>query len=61
MKVMKNVYFVQVGFEFDGSVYLPYAAGTIIAYCQNDIKVKECYQFPDIIFKRENLPRLLKK
>ncbi len=52
---MKNVYFVQVGFEFDGSVYLPYAAGTIIAYCQNDIKVKEVYQFPDIIFKREKL------
>lgn len=52
---MKNIYFVQVGFEFDGSVYLPYAVGTIIAYCQNDPQIKSKYAFPDIIFKREKL------
>lgn len=50
---MKNVYFVQVGFEFDGSVYLPYAAGAIIAYCQSDLQIKNEYIFPDIIFRRE--------
>lgn len=52
---MKNIYFVQVGFEFDGSVYLPYAVGTIIAYCKNDPQIKTEYNFSDIIFKREKL------
>lgn len=52
---MKNIYFVQAGFEFDGSVYLPYAAGTIIAYCQNDPIIKNEYHFADIIFRREKL------
>lgn len=52
---MKNIYFVQVGFEFDGSVYLPYAVGTIIAYCQNDPEITSEYKFSDIIFKREKL------
>lgn len=58
---MKNVYFVQVGFEFDGSVYLPYAAGTIIAYCRSDKKINEEYSFADIIFRREKLQTALEK
>lgn len=58
---MKNIYFVQVGFEFDGSVYLPYAAGTIIAYCQNDLWITENYRFSDVIFRREKLSDALKK
>ncbi|MBQ8027870.1 MAG: cobalamin-dependent protein [Clostridia bacterium] len=58
---MKNIYFVQVGFEFDGSVYLPYAVGTIIAYCQNDPKIKNKYAFPNIIFKREKLSFAMEK
>lgn len=58
---MKNIYFVQVGFEFDGSVYLPYAVGTIIAYCQNDTKIKSEYSFPGIIFKREKLLSAMSK
>lgn len=49
----KNLYFVQVGFEFDGSVYLPYAAGTIIAYCRKNQAISDAYDFADIIFKRE--------
>ena len=52
---MKKIYFVQVGFDFDGAVYLPYAAGTIIAYCQNDLWINQNYIFEDIIFKREKL------
>lgn len=58
---MKNIFFVQVGFEFDGSVYLPYAAGTIISYCQSDPWIKENYRFSDIIFRREKLNAALEK
>ena len=58
---MKKIYFVQVGFEFDGSVYLPYAVGTIIANCQNDPKIKSEYEFSDIIFKREKLLSAMSK
>lgn len=58
---MKNIYFVQVGFEFDGSVYLPYGVGTIIAYCKADEKIKSEYNFADIIFKRERLQEALDK
>ncbi len=58
---MKNIYFVQVSFDFDGAVYLPYAAGTIIAYCQNDPWINAHYQFRDIIFKREKLQTALER
>ncbi|MBR5826307.1 MAG: cobalamin-dependent protein [Clostridia bacterium] len=58
---MKKVYFVQVGFEFDGSVYLPYAVGTIIAYCRSVNKINEEYEFSDIIFRREKLQTALDK
>jgi putative methyltransferase len=58
---MKKIYFVQVGFEFDGSVYLPYAAGTLIANClaQDDLKTE--YEFAGIIFRREKLAEALDK
>ena len=58
---MKNIYFVQVGFEFDGSVYLPYAVGTIIAYCSGVKEITDEYEFPDIIFRREKLQTALDK
>lgn len=58
---MKNVYFTQVGFDFDGSVYLPYAAGTMIASCLSDEKLKNEYAFPDFIYKREKLDTALSK
>lgn len=58
---MKNIYFVQVGFEFDGSVYLPYSVGTIIAYCRNNPTIKNEYDFADIIFRREKLADALDK
>lgn len=58
---MKNIYFVQVGFGFDGSVYLPYAVGTMIAYCRQDAEINNTYNFKDIIFKREKLENALKK
>ena len=52
---MKNIYFTQVGFDFDGSVYLPYAVGTMIASCLADEVLKKEYAFPDIIYRREKL------
>lgn len=58
---MKNIYFVQVGFEFDSSVYLPYAVGTIIAYCENDTLIKSEYNFSDIVFCREKLEKAVGK
>ncbi|MGN1480209.1 MAG: B12-binding domain-containing radical SAM protein, partial [Acutalibacteraceae bacterium] len=58
---MKKVYFVQVGFGFDESVYLPYAVGTIIAYCNADAQIKKQYEFSDIIFRRERLNDALAK
>ncbi len=58
---MKNVYFVQVGFGFDGSVYLPYAVGTMLAFCKQDAEINNTYAFPNIIFKREKLNVALEK
>ena len=58
---MRNVYFVQVGFDFDGAVYLPYAVGTIIAYCQKDPWIEENFCFRDIIFKREPLDAAMER
>ena len=58
---MKNVYFVQVGFGFDGSVYLPYAVGTLIANCQRYPDVTSEYAFPDVIFYREKLADAMEK
>ena len=58
---MKNIYFVQVGFEFDGSVYLPCAAGALIAYATQFADINENYAFPAIIYKREKLQSALDK
>ena len=58
---MKNVYFVQVGFGFDGSVYLPYAVGTLVANCRRYEDITREYAFPDIIFFREKLADALAK
>lgn len=58
---MKNIIFTQVGFDFDGSVYLPYAAGTMAAYCLQDEELKEKYAFPDMIYRRERLDDALAK
>ena len=58
---MKNIYFTQVGFDFDGSVYLPYAAGTMIANCLADEALRREYAFPDIIFRREKMEKAIEK
>ena len=56
---MKNVYFVQVGFAFDKSVYLPYATGTIAAYCKSIPEITEEYAFPEIIFRRDSVENIV--
>ena len=58
---MKNVYFVQVGFGFDGSVYLPYGVGTLLANCRRYAEITREYAFPDILFFREKLADALEK
>lgn len=60
-KKKNNVYFVQVGFEFDGSVYLPYAAGAIVAYCLQNETIRENYVFKDILFRRSSLSDALRQ
>ncbi len=58
---MKNVYFVQVGFGFDGSVYLPYGVGTLLANCRRYEEITREYAFPDIVFFREKLADAMEK
>ncbi len=58
---MKNIYFVQVGFGFDGSVYLPYAVGTIIANCMRHADITKAYCFADILFTRMKLSSAVEK
>ena len=57
----KNIYFVQVGVDFGNSVYLPYAAGAIIASCMTDPEIMKTYAFPTIIYTREKLAQALAK
>ncbi len=58
---MKNIYFIQIVVPFGSTIYIPYAAGTIIASCKSHSKIASEYKFHDIIFKRENLADVLKK
>ena len=58
---MKNIYFVQVGVDFGNSVYLPYAAGAIIASCLTHPEITREYAFPDIIYTRLRLADALDK
>ena len=56
---MKNVYFIQVGFAFDKSVYLPYATGTIVAYCKSRPEIAAEYDFKEIIFRRDDIEKIV--
>lgn len=57
----KRISFIQVGFDFDGSVYLPCAAGAIAAYSLSMPGLRERYEFTEIIFRREKLENAEKK
>ncbi len=56
---MKNIYFIQVGFAFDKSVYLPYATGTIVAYCKSRPDIAAEYDFKEIIFRRDDIEKIV--
>ena len=56
---MKNIYAFQVGFAFDESVYLPYAVGTIVAYCRKHLPENTAYSFRDIFFRRESFDKIV--
>ena len=58
---MKNIYFVQVGVDFGNTVYIPYAAGAIIASCLSDPEVANEYSFPLIVYTREKLAQAFAK
>ena len=58
---MKNIYFVQVGVDFGNSVYLPYAAGAIIASCKSFPEIAREYAFPEMIYTREKLADALSR
>ncbi len=58
---MKKVYFIQVGFAFAKSVYLPYATGTIVAYCKNRPEITSEYEFPEIIFRRDDIDTVVRE
>lgn len=51
---MKKIYFVQAGFAFDKSVYLPYATGCLAAYALQFEDFRSAYELGDFFYKREN-------
>lgn len=50
---MKKVYFVQAGFAFDKSVYLPYATGCLAAYSLQFEDFRTAYELGGFFYKRE--------
>lgn len=57
----KNVYFAQVCGIYGNSAYLPYGAGAIIANCLKYPEIKAVYNFPEILFIRENIDLAISK
>lgn len=57
----KNLYMVQVNASFEGSVYLPYAVGALLAYAVSDKTVTENYNIKDIIYIRKNIDEVIKE
>ena len=58
---MKQLYFVQVGFSFSKTlVYLPYAAGCMLATAFSDGEIASYFEQNDIIFQRDTIENNLK-
>lgn len=57
----RNVYFVQVGFSFGKSLYLPYAAGTLAAYAFADAKTASSYRLGGIFFRRDRISEIISR
>lgn len=58
---MKNVYFVQPNNSLSGSLFLPYAAGTIAAYCFNDSVIKKDYLLGGLLFAKDPIEKAVEK
>lgn len=52
---MKKVYFVQSGFKYGDSLYIPYSVGCLAANAWRDEKVKEEFEFSGILFDRPSV------
>lgn len=61
LTLKKKIYFVQVGFDFDGSVYLPYGTATMAAYCSSQEDISAEYEFSGYVFRREKLEMVLER
>ncbi len=55
----KNLYMVQVNASFDNSVYLPYAAGALVACAMKNDKLKQNYSFKEIMYMRRDIETVL--
>lgn len=58
---MKKIYFVQAGFAFDKSVYLPYATGCIAAYSLQFDDFREHYELGGFFYKREKTDSIIER
>lgn len=56
---LNNVYMIQINTEYAGSVYLPYAVGSIAAYAWSSDTVKENYCLKPFIYHRNDIDYLL--
>ncbi len=56
---MKKLYFVQAGFAFDKSVYLPYATGCLAAYSLQFDDFKANYELGGFFYKREKIDDII--
>lgn len=61
---LKNIYMVQVSYTYgedDSAVYLPYAAGLLMAYALTNDKNRENYQIGGFVFTREDIDSAIDK
>ncbi len=57
----KALYIVQVNASFDESIYLPYAAGTLIASAKKNEELNKEYEFKEILFLRNDIDTVVSK
>jgi radical SAM superfamily enzyme YgiQ (UPF0313 family) len=57
----RSIYFVQVGFAFDKSVYLPYATGCLAAYSLQFKDFRNNYEIKPFVYKREKIGNIVAK
>lgn len=58
---MKKIYFVQAGFAFDKSVYLPYATGCLAAYSLQHNDFRQHYELGGFFYKREKTEDIIER